>query len=169
MLRSQFSAIFYLLASVKKWRYSQNPMIWSNFFTIKHCFEPKTPFFGENILKIMTSVPANVVCFTNRAALLRFNHTYLSFYVFLYNFLPCQCITSIRFMYICTHERIFASLPGSPDFLHTKTYQNFKNVPKNTKGPYVQFTTLPWNIQNGIKIWHLFLFPRSTKMSLNFI
>jgi hypothetical protein len=49
--------------SAKKWRFSQKPMLWSQFCIIWLCFESKTPiffakFFGENILKIITSVPA---------------------------------------------------------------------------------------------------------------
>jgi hypothetical protein len=46
----------------KNWRFSQKPMLWSHLFKICLCFESKTPiffaeYFGENILKTITSVP----------------------------------------------------------------------------------------------------------------
>jgi hypothetical protein len=61
MLWSQFSAIFHNFWR-KNWRFSEIPMLWSNYFKIWLCFESKTPvffakFFGENILTIITSVP----------------------------------------------------------------------------------------------------------------
>jgi hypothetical protein len=48
--------------SAKKWRFSQKPMLWSKLSIIYLCFESETQiffaeFFGENILKIITSVP----------------------------------------------------------------------------------------------------------------
>jgi hypothetical protein len=47
--------------SAKNWSFSQKPMLWSKLCLISLCFESKTPFFrpffGENIYKIITSVP----------------------------------------------------------------------------------------------------------------
>jgi hypothetical protein len=62
MLWSEFSAIFDNFWQ-KYWRFSQKPMLWSNFCIIWLCFESKTHFFANffvaNIFKIKTSVPGS--------------------------------------------------------------------------------------------------------------
>jgi hypothetical protein len=65
MLWSQFSAIFANFRR-KIWRFSQKPMLWSQFFqkiTVVWAKNAKifAKFFGENILKIITSVPGHTV------------------------------------------------------------------------------------------------------------
>jgi hypothetical protein len=62
MLWSQFSAIFPNFRR-KNWRFSQKPMLWSQFLQKLAVVWAKNAnffakFFGENILKIITSVPA---------------------------------------------------------------------------------------------------------------
>jgi hypothetical protein len=61
MLSSQFSAISDNFRQ-KNWRFSQKPMLWSKFLHILALFWVKNTnffadFFGENILKIITSAP----------------------------------------------------------------------------------------------------------------
>jgi hypothetical protein len=63
MLWSQFSAIFANFRR-KIWRSSQKPMLWSHFFpklTVVWAKNAKffAKFFGENIFKIITSVPVS--------------------------------------------------------------------------------------------------------------
>jgi hypothetical protein len=65
MLWSQFSAIFDNFRR-KNWRFSQKPMLWSIFSKFSFVLSQKRQFFakifGENILKIITSVPGHPVC-----------------------------------------------------------------------------------------------------------
>jgi hypothetical protein len=61
MIWSQFSAIFANFRR-KNWRFSQMPMLWSQFLHKLAVGWAKNAnifakFFGENILKIITSVP----------------------------------------------------------------------------------------------------------------
>jgi hypothetical protein len=63
MLWSQFSAIFENFRQ-KNWRFSQKPMLWSQFLHNLALFWGKNAkfiaeFFSKNIFKIITSVPGH--------------------------------------------------------------------------------------------------------------
>jgi hypothetical protein len=60
MLWSQFSAIFDNLWREKLERFSQKPMLWSIFYQkLTVVWAKNARFFGENIYKIITSVPGH--------------------------------------------------------------------------------------------------------------